>query len=702
MSETNDLQRMRELIDKLNEASRRYYDQNESDISDDEWDAMYAELRGLEEKTGERMADSPTRRVGGAVMEGFEQHRHIARLWSMDKAQSEEEILAWAQRCEKQTNDAGGLPKNSYCVEYKLDGLTVNLTYDGGKLVQAATRGNGEIGEAILPQAMTIRTIPLTIPFIGRMEVQGEGIMRLSELKKYNETAAEPLKNARNAAAGALRNLDPQVTASRHLDAFFYQIGYIEGRSFETQQDMLAFMKENGLNISPFVCPAQTIEEALKAVHEIEQKRETLDFLIDGATIKITDMRTREVLGTTDKFPRWSIAFKFPAQETVTKLLKITWEVGRTGKLTPLAHLSPVDICGVTVKRATLNNYDDICRKRVRIGSEVWVRRSNDVIPEIMGVVWDGEGEAPETDIQPPTVCPACGGELVKLREDGVHLFCLNRTSCRPQAIARMAHFASRQGMDIETFSTRTAGSFYDELGVRSAADLYHLDREKLVALKGFGEKKAEKLFAELEKSKDCELDAFLFAIGIPNIGKKTACDLMAHFGTLEALMGASEQELVDVEDVGGIVAASITEYFSDEENRRFVNRLLEAGVRPQMHAQQDAGTLFEGMTFVLTGTLPTLSRAQAQEMIRKNGGKATGSVSKKTSIVLAGESAGSKLDKAREPGGAHHRRGTVFADDRAAEAPGADGRLKTCTLNEKICGSRPFPFVNLSWYNQE
>ena len=651
MSETNDLQRMRELIDKLNEASRRYYDQNESDISDDEWDAMYAELRGLEKKTGERMADSPTRRVGGAVMEGFEQHRHIARLWSMDKAQSEEEILAWAQRCEKQTNDAGGLPKNSYCVEYKLDGLTVNLTYDGGKLVQAATRGNGEIGEAILPQAMTIRTIPLTIPFTGRMEVQGEGIMRLSELKKYNETAAEPLKNARNAAAGALRNLDPQVTASRHLDAFFYQIGYIEGRSFETQQDMLAFMKENGLNISPFVRPAQTIEEALEAVHEIEQKRETLDFLIDGATIKITDMRTREVLGTTDKFPRWSIAFKFPAQETVTKLLKITWEVGRTGKLTPLAHLSPVDICGVTVKRATLNNYDDICRKRVRIGSEVWVRRSNDVIPEIMGVVWDGEGEAPETDIQPPTVCPACGGELVKLREDGVHLFCLNRTSCRPQAIARMAHFASRQGMDIETFSTRTAGLFYDELGVRSAADLYHLDREKLVALKGFGEKKAEKLFTELEKSKDCELNAFLFAIGIPNIGKKTAYDLMAHFGTLEALIGASEQELVDVEDVGGIVAASITEYFSDEENRRFVNRLLEAGVRPQVHAQQDAGTLFEGMTFVLTGTLPTLSRAQAQEMIRKNGGKATGSVSKKTSIVLVGESAGSKLDKARELG---------------------------------------------------
>ena len=637
---------MKRLVDRLNETAYAYYVLDDPIISDDEWDELYAQLRRLEAETGVVLPDSPTQRVGGEPLAAFEPHAHLAPLYSLDKVRTPQAVAEWAARAEKAL---GAFPE--CVVEYKFDGLTVNLTYDGGALVEAATRGNGTVGEAILAQVKTIRSIPLAVPYKGRFEVQGEGYMRLSALAAYNETAAEPLKNARNAAAGALRNLDPQVTASRHLDAFFYQIGYIEGKSFETQQDMLAFMKENGLNISPFVRPAQTIEEALEAVHEIEKKRETLDFLIDGATIKITDMRTREVLGTTDKFPRWSIAFKFPAQETVTKLLKITWEVGRTGKLTPLAHLSPVDICGVTVKRATLNNYDDICRKRVRIGSEVWVRRSNDVIPEIMGVVWDGEGEAPETDIQPPTVCPACGGELVKLREDGVHLFCLNRTSCRPQAIARMAHFASRQGMDIETFSTRTAGLFYDELGVRSAADLYHLDREKLVALKGFGEKKAEKLFAELEKSKDCELDAFLFAIGIPNIGKKTAYDLMAHFGTLEALMGASEQELVDIEDVGGIVAASITEYFADEENRRFVNRLLEAGVRPQMHAQQDAGTLFEGMTFVLTGTLPTLSRAQAQEMIRKNGGKATGSVSKKTSIVLAGESAGSKLDKARELG---------------------------------------------------
>ena len=641
-------ERMRELIDRLNEASRQYYDLNEPTISDDAWDAMYAELRALEEETGERLPDSPTRRVGGEVMEGFEQHRHIARLWSMDKAQSEEAILAWAQRCEKLTAEAGGLPENTYCVEYKLDGLTLNLTYDGGQLVQAATRGDGVVGEAILPQAMTIASIPLTIPFKGRMEVQGECIMRLSELARFNRTATEPLKNARNAAAGALRNLDPKVTASRHLDALFYQVGYIEGRSFATQGEMLGFLRENGIRVSPFAAEAATIEEAMALVRRIQEERESLDFLIDGATIKLTDMRTREVLGYTDKFPRWSIAFKFPAQETVTRLLDVTWELGRTGKLTPLAHLEPVDICGVTVKRATLNNYGDICRKRVRIGSEVWVRRSNDVIPEIMGVVYEGEGDPPETDILPPAVCPACGGPLT---ERGAHIFCLNRKTCRPQAIARMAHFASRQGMDIEAFSEKTAELFYDQLGVRSAADLYHLEKTEMVVLKGFGEKKADKLLSELDKSRHCELDAFLFAIGIPNIGKKTARDLMEHFGSLEALMGATQEELVALEDVGEIVASSITEFFAFGENRDFVQALLDAGVQPRVSQREDAGTLFAGMTFVLTGTLPTLTRAQAEEIILQNGGKTAGSVSKKTSVVLAGESAGSKLQKAQTLG---------------------------------------------------
>ena len=641
--------------------SYQYYALDAPTISDAAFDSLMRELREIEAAHPELVtASSPTQRVGGYVGEQFAPVVHERRMYSLDNAMDLDELDEWMER----TAEACGGALPPLCCELKIDGSSIALTYEDGVLVRAATRGDGTTGEDVTVNMRTVRDVPLRLRDEALsairdteepIELRGECYMPKSSFESLNAAAEANGKsgfaNPRNAAAGSLRQKDPQVTAHRDLSTFVYAVGDERKLALDTQWDLLQWLKRAGFHVNPDIELVHSAEEVHAFCERSLERRNALPYEIDGVVVKVNSFAQQEAMGYTARAPRWAIAFKFPPEEKTTLLRDITVQVGRTGKLTPLAHLSPVDICGVTVKRATLNNYDDICRKRVRIGSEVWVRRSNDVIPEIMGVVWDGEGEAPETDIQPPTVCPACGGELVKLREDGVHLFCLNRTSCRPQAIARMAHFASRQGMDIETFSTRTAGLFYDELGVRSAADLYHLDREKLVALKGFGEKKAEKLFAELEKSKDCELDAFLFAIGIPNIGKKTAYDLMAHFGTLEALMGASEQELVDVEDVGGIVAASITEYFADEENRRFVNRLLEAGVRPQMHAQQDAGTLFEGMTFVLTGTLPTLSRAQAQEMIRKNGGKATGSVSKKTSIVLAGESAGSKLDKARELG---------------------------------------------------
>ena len=640
-------ERMQELVEKLNEANIRYYEKNEPTISDDEWDAMYAELRKLEEETGVRLPDSPTRRVGARTMEGFEPHRHIARLWSMDKAQTKDEVIAWAGRCVRLGQDYDSRVAHPFCVEYKLDGLTINLTYEDGRLVGAATRGDGITGEEILAQALTIEHIPRTIPFTGRMEVQGECIMRLSALRAYNETAEEPLKNARNGAAGALRNLDPEVTRARHLSALFYQVGYIEGRTFETQAEMLQFIRDQGLETSPFAREADTIEEALAIVDRVQDDRDSLDFLIDGATIKLTDMRLREILGFTDKFPRWAIAYKFPAQEVVTTLKKVTWEVGRTGKLTPLAHLEPVDICGVTVQKATLNNYGDICRKHVRRGCKVWVRRSNDVIPEIMGALWEGEGPVPETDIKKPEKCPACGEPLIEI---GAHLFCMNRMSCKPQTVARLAHFASRPGMDIEAFSTKTADLFYDAIHLRTADQLYTMTRDQLVGLKGFGEKKVEKLFSEIEKSKSCEPEAFLFAFGIPNIGRRTAADLMAHFGSFEALMDASQAELEELPNVGSVVASSITDFFRDEESHRLVHALLAAGVSPKA-AQTENGTRFAGMTFVLTGTLPTMTRAQAEELIRQNGGRTAGSVSKKTSIVLAGESAGSKLDKARTLG---------------------------------------------------
>lgn len=596
MGETNDLQRMRGLIDKLNEASRRYYDQNESDISDDEWDAMYAELRKLEEKTGERMADSPTRRVGGAVMEGFEQHRHIARLWSMDKAQSEEEILAWAQRCEKQTTEAGGLPKNSYCVEYKLDGLTVNLTYDGGRLIQAATRGNGEVGEAILPQAMTIRTIPLTIPFTGRMEVQGEGIMRLSELKKYNETSAEPLKNARNAAAGALRNLDPRVTARRRLDCYLYNVGYIEGKTLSEQTEMIAFLKENGLPTSPFLKTFDSIDAVYAGIEEAEKARESLDFLIDGMVVKVRDFATRLALGATDRFPRWAIAFKFAAEETTTTVRDVTWEVGRTGKLTPRAHLEPVELAGATISHATLNNWDDIERKHVGIGSRVFLRRSNDVIPEILCAV---EGDVPERPVEKPVRCPACGAHV---EHRGVHsLFIQTRFPARRRSPRGLRLTPRARPWISKTFSEKTAAQLVEQLGLTSIPDLYDLGPQEFLSLPGFKEKKVQNLMNALAASKRRTLGAFLFAIGIPNVGIKTARDLARRFGTLEAVRHASREALVVVEDVGDIVAESIVEFFEDPSIAAQIDRLLAHGVSPAPEAEQQSGSPLAGKTIVVT-----------------------------------------------------------------------------------------------------
>ena len=633
--------RMRELVDRLNETAQAYYTQGNSPISDMQWDAMYDELAALEKSTGITLEDSPTHRVGGAPLKGFEEHRHSTRLWSMDKVQSHGALEDWVRRTEK----LAGRTDLQYYVEYKFDGLTLNLTYRDGKLVQAATRGNGEVGEAILPQARTVRTVPLSIPYKGLLEVQGECIMRLSVLAEYNKTAKEPLKNARNAAAGALRNQDPAVTASRKLDAFFYQIGTIENPPYDSQPAMLQFLRDNGFPVSPYLGEPKNGEELIACIRHIEEVRDTLDFLIDGVVIKVGDFALREQMGFTDKFPRWAVAYKFKAEESVTILTKVTWELGRTGKLTPLAHLEPVDFYGVTVRKATLNNWGDIQRKQVAIGAPVWIRRSNDVIPEIMGRV--GEPGPDERPIEKPTHCPACGHEL---EERGAHLFCMNRVSCRPQAVARLSHFASRNAMDIEGFSEKTAGQVYDQMNVRDPADLYSLTMDQALALEGFKEKKAGNLLAALEKSKDCSLDAFLFALGIPNVGRKTARDLAAAFGTLEMLEKATEEELVAIPDVGDIVAQSITEFFSFPENMEMIDRLLKAGVHPR-EAQQQTGGVLDGLTIVVTGTLPTLSRNEAEELIRRHGGKAASSVSKKTAFVVAGEAAGSKLIKAQQLG---------------------------------------------------
>lgn len=641
------MNRMRELVDRLNETAYEYYTLDAPSISDKEWDQMYDELVALERETGERLPDSPTRRVGGEILKAFEPHTHLSRLWSMGKAQSIAAIEEWAQRAEKLREAANAeLPPITYVVEHKFDGLTINLTYENGELIGAATRGNGITGEEILPQVRTIRSVPLKIPFAGRMEVHGEGYMRLSVLEKYNRTASEMLKNPRNAAAGALRNLDPAVTAARRLDACFYDVGYIEGKEFKTQKEMMDFLRENRFPVSDCEIECPNLQRAIEAVHAIEQSRGDLDYMIDGAVIKICDFATRDALGYTDKFPRWAIAYKFEAEEVTTLLEDVTWQIGRTGKLTPLAHVSPVELAGATVRKATLNNYTDILRKRVKIGARVWIRRSNEVIPEIMGRV--DEFEPGEREIEKPTVCPECGANLI---ERGAHLFCPNRDGCKKQIVMRLSHFAGREAMDIETFSEKTAEQLVNLNLIQEADQLYALEKEQLAGLDRFGEKKAENLIRAIEKSKTPKLSAFIYAIGIPNVGVKTARDLADRFGTIDALRAADAETLTGMDDVGEIVAESIRAFFADPASARLVDALLAAGVQPQSPEKIASGGAFEGMTVVVTGTLEHFSRAEAEEVIRRNGGKAAGSVSKKTSLVVYGEAAGSKLEKARALG---------------------------------------------------
>jgi len=635
---------MRSLVDYLNETAHAYYVLDNPLISDAEWDKLYNQLLQMEKESGTVLPDSPTHRVGGEPLAAFRQHRHITRLWSMDKTQSEEELNAWFDRTEKLWAQDPSLPPLRYGVEYKLDGLTLNLTYEHGVLIQAATRGNGEVGEAVLPQARTIRDIPLRIPWQGLIEVHGECIMRLSTLEKYNETAQEPLKNARNAAAGALRNLDPAVTAERKLSAYFYSVGTIENPPYEDHAGMLRFIREQGFPVSPYFQTADNRAEVMDLIRQIEENRPELDFLIDGAVVKVMDYRTRAMMGFTDKFPRWEVAYKFAAEENTATLEKVTWELGRTGKLTPLAHVSPVDFAGVTVQKATLNNLADIRRKNLTLGCTVWIRRSNDVIPEITGKVDDGVvGET----ILPPDQCPACGGPVT---QRGAHLYCLNRLSCRPQAVARLKHFASRDAMDIAGFSEKTADVFYDKLNVRDAADLYRLTREQLQGLDGFQEKRVQNLLDALEESKHCALSRFLLAVGIPNIGRRTARDLSQAFGTLDKVRHAKMEELLAIDEIGEIVAQSVIDFFSFPENQTMIDRLLEAGVSPHADAAAVSGA-FAGQTLVVTGTLKGFSRQQAEAFIREHGGTASGSVSRKTNFVVAGESAGSKLTKAQALG---------------------------------------------------
>ncbi|MDM0472634.1 NAD-dependent DNA ligase LigA [Clostridium perfringens] len=641
-----------ELVEELNRYAYEYYVLGNSSVTDKDYDKKYYELVDLEKETGYKLPYSPTQRVGDVILPEFKKYTHKARLWSLDKAQSLEEIREWHNRNVKFLEEYNRtseeeLPPLKYILTKKFDGLTINLSYDeNGVLVTGATRGTGAIGEDVTAQVKTIKSIPLKIDCHDFLEIHGEAIMTTEAFEKYNSEADTPLKNLRNGAAGALRNLNVAETAKRNLSAFFYDVGYKEGAPFKTYMEMLNFIKTKGFPMDDYIRECTTLDEIQKEIDYIRDIRFDLNYDIDGLVIAIDDIRTRELLGYTVKFPKWAIAYKFEAQEATTKLLDVEWNVGRSGRVSPTAILEPVELAGVTVKRATLNNMDDIARKGVRLGAEVFVRRSNDVIPEIMGVVPESlEGTK---EIEEPKVCPACGAHLV---HEGVHIYCENTLGCKPQMVKTIVHFAGREAMNIAGFSERTAEQLFEKLDIRDISDLYKLEYEKLLDLDKFGPKKAQNLLDAIEKSKDCTLEAFLYSLGIPNVGVKTAKDLVKRFESLENLEKATFEELVSVQDVGDIVARSIIEFFKEERTLKVINELLSLGVNPHYEKKEVLESPFMGKTVVVTGTLENYSRTSIKEKLESLGAKVSGSVSKKTDFVIAGEAAGSKYDKAKSLG---------------------------------------------------
>ena len=634
MTETQ-RKRMRELVDTLNKYAYEYYVLDNPSVPDREYDKLYDELQILEGETGVREQDSPTRRVGGEPISAFKKHEHIYRLYSLDKCVTEDELSAFDERVRKV------VPDPTYTVEYKFDGLTMCLTYENGLFVRATTRGNGIVGEDVTAQALTIKSFPLKIDRKDVMEIQGEAIIRLSVLKKYNAAADEPLKNARNAAAGAIRNLDPKVTEKRRPEIIFYNVNYAENGGFDSQLEIFDFLKRNGFKTFDFLRVCKNLDEVKAAIDEIEVGRRSIDVLTDGAVVKLNSVKEREILGYTDKFPRWAAAYKFEAEEAETTVKSVRWQVGRTGKLTPLGIVEPVELAGATVRKATLNNYGDIQKKRVKIGGRVLIRRSNEVIPEILGALGD-EGK----EVEKITVCPYCKTPVVEV---GANLFCPNE-DCRPRVLAKLANFACKDGMNIDGFSEKTAGVLYDEIGVENFSELYTLDREKLVALDGFQDKKADNLLSAIEKSKNVALPNFIFALGIDGVGKKTAKDLAKKLKTLGGIANASVEELSALDDVGEVMSKSIFDYFRSEKNKNEIEKLLCAGVKIAEQTEIKSGS-FSGEKVVLTGSLTSYTRSEAGKLVEERGGEIQSSVTKTTTLVIAGEAAGSKLDKAKKLG---------------------------------------------------
>ena len=630
------MNRMEELVKIINEHNYNYYVLDNPTISDKEWDKLYDELQKLEQETKIILPNSPTNKVGDEILKGFSKYKHKVPLYSLNKVREYDDLEKWFNDVKANVKDA------SFTLDYKYDGLSVAIYYKDGLLVSAGTRGNGQIGEDITSQVKTIRTVPLSIPYKGEVVVQGECIMKLSELEKFNSKGGEYLKNARNAAAGGLRNLDPKVTKSRNLDIIFYSVNYID-TEIKSQLEQQEFLKENKFYVVRDVKAYTNFDELKKDIMKIDETKSQLDFLIDGAVVKLNETKYREDIGYTIKFPKWAMAFKFEATEVTTKLLDVEWGVGRTGKITPIGILEPVELAGATVRKATLNNYEDILRKNVSINSYVFVRRSNEVIPEILGLA---EKTKDSFEIKKPKYCPCCNSEL---KQVGPNLYCLNTYGCKEQIIDRITHYASKEAMNIVGVSEKTVQQMYEKLNVTSIVDLYNLTKQDLSSLEGFKDKKIDNTLSGIENSKKCTLAKFIFAIGVQNVGKKTARDLANKFKNLDNLINASYDDLIAIQDVGPIIAEMIVEYFKNENNINIIKSLLNKGIIIENQTEANVeDNYFNNKTIVLTGTLQNYKRDELTEILLTKGANVTTSVSSKTDIVICGEDAGSKLTKAR------------------------------------------------------
>lgn len=637
-------QEMQQLQKQVEHHMHLYYDLDAPELEDFEYDRLIHHLMDLEEQYPEYASpNSPTKRVGGSAMNTFREVPHKVQMGSLQDVFSLDELRAFDERVRET------VPEPTYVVEQKIDGLSVSLEYRNGELAVGSTRGNGLVGEDVTENIRTIRSIPLKLPQpLPLLEVRGEVYMPVNSflrLVREQELREEtPAKNPRNAAAGSLRQKDPKIAAARGLDIFCFNIQQLEGTVCESHQASLELMRSLGFPVSPDYKVVHTIEEAIRQIEKIGELRGKLGYQIDGAVIKVDRFADRERLGSTAKYPKWAVAYKYPPEEKETVLRSIALQVGRTGAVTPTAEFDPIELAGTTVSRATLHNQDFITQLGVNIGDTIVVRKAGDIIPEVIGV-HNHPKDKPAYVM--PTHCPSCGTLLV--RDPEVAAIRCPNISCPAQILRSLIHFCSRSAMDIEGLGEAACELLLQQGLAKTPADLYRLTKDDLMRLEGFQTKKAENILAALEKSKQNELGALLFGLGIRNIGEKAAKLLAARFGTLQAVEKATREELLSIDGFGEIMAESVLQYFADENNRKLCDDLLSLGLRPWVPRQASAA--LAGMTFVVTGTLPGYSRDEIENLIEKNGGKAAGSVSKKTSYVVAGEAAGSKLAKAQSLG---------------------------------------------------